>query len=239
MVLFTGAYTNPLAFSADTTMQTAMDAIGSPCRWRFAQRRQPRHDGRGDHRSKGTFDHPWAGLRSDETYFAASLVKIASMYAAGSSHPPSSRPAIVRAFSRRGSCGLSRPLPPRSPWFIRCPRSFDERLRPPGALMAGRDHWRRGGRVVESFLSVITDSSASLPDPRRAPRSPRRGCPTSSSSAWRSPHAIASLEGTHMSDDYTTRERKFASVDNAVAEKERIAALSGERVWRVAGPFPP
>jgi hypothetical protein len=26
VVLFTGAYTNPLAFSADTTMQAAMDA---------------------------------------------------------------------------------------------------------------------------------------------------------------------------------------------------------------------
>jgi hypothetical protein len=32
--------------------------------------------------SEGTFNHPWAGLRSDETHYAASLVKIASMYAA-------------------------------------------------------------------------------------------------------------------------------------------------------------
>jgi hypothetical protein len=40
-----------------------------------------------------------------------------------------------------------------------------------------------------------------------------------------------------MSDDNTTGERKFASVDNAVAEKQRVAALNGERVWRVAGPF--
>jgi hypothetical protein len=40
-----------------------------------------------------------------------------------------------------------------------------------------------------------------------------------------------------MSDDNTTREHKFASVDDAVAEKKRLAALSGERVWRVAGPF--
>ena len=40
-----------------------------------------------------------------------------------------------------------------------------------------------------------------------------------------------------MSDDNTARERKFASVDNAVAEKQRLAADSGGRVWRVAGPF--
>jgi|tagenome__1003787_1003787.scaffolds.fasta_scaffold19590062_3 hypothetical protein len=39
-----------------------------------------------------------------------------------------------------------------------------------------------------------------------------------------------------MSDD-TTREGTFASVDTAVAEKERLAALSGGRLWRVAGPF--
>ena len=40
-----------------------------------------------------------------------------------------------------------------------------------------------------------------------------------------------------MSDDNTTTERKFVSVENAVAEKKRLAALSGERVWRVQGPF--
>lgn len=40
-----------------------------------------------------------------------------------------------------------------------------------------------------------------------------------------------------MSDDNTTRDSKFASVDDAVAEKQRIAAPSGGRVWRVAGPF--
>lgn len=40
-----------------------------------------------------------------------------------------------------------------------------------------------------------------------------------------------------MSDDDTTRERTFASVDDAVAEKRRLTALSGERVWRIAGPF--
>jgi hypothetical protein len=40
-----------------------------------------------------------------------------------------------------------------------------------------------------------------------------------------------------MSDDNPTGEHKFASVDSAVAEKQRIAARSGQRVWRVAGPF--
>ncbi len=40
-----------------------------------------------------------------------------------------------------------------------------------------------------------------------------------------------------MSDDYTTGERKFASVDDAAAEKQRIAALNGPRLWQVAGPF--
>jgi hypothetical protein len=40
-----------------------------------------------------------------------------------------------------------------------------------------------------------------------------------------------------MSDDDTTTERTFASVDDAVAEKRRLAALSGGRVWRIAGPF--
>lgn len=40
-----------------------------------------------------------------------------------------------------------------------------------------------------------------------------------------------------MSDDNTTGERKFASVDDAVAEKQRIAGLGGDKVWRVAGPF--
>ena len=40
-----------------------------------------------------------------------------------------------------------------------------------------------------------------------------------------------------MSEDNTTGERTFTSVDNAVAEKQRLAAVSGERLWRVAGPF--
>ena len=40
-----------------------------------------------------------------------------------------------------------------------------------------------------------------------------------------------------MSDDDTTTERTFASVDDAVAEKRRLAALDAHRVWRIAGPF--
>jgi len=40
-----------------------------------------------------------------------------------------------------------------------------------------------------------------------------------------------------MSDDYTTGERKFVSLDNAVAEKQRLAALSPPGLWHVAGPF--
>jgi len=40
-----------------------------------------------------------------------------------------------------------------------------------------------------------------------------------------------------MSDDSTTSERRFASVEDAVADKQRSTGLSGGRVWRVAGPF--
>ena len=40
-----------------------------------------------------------------------------------------------------------------------------------------------------------------------------------------------------MSDDYTTGEGKFVSVDNAVAEKQRLAALNTPRLWQVSGPF--
>jgi len=40
-----------------------------------------------------------------------------------------------------------------------------------------------------------------------------------------------------MSDDYTTGERKFVSVDDAAAEKQRLAALGGPRLWRIGGPF--
>ena len=40
-----------------------------------------------------------------------------------------------------------------------------------------------------------------------------------------------------MSEDNTTGEHDFASVDDAVAEKQRLAADSGGRVWRIAGPF--
>ncbi len=41
-----------------------------------------------------------------------------------------------------------------------------------------------------------------------------------------------------MSDDNTTTERTFASVDDAVAEKRRLAALNApHRVWGIAGPF--
>jgi hypothetical protein len=83
MALFTGAYTNPLASSPDTTMQAAMDATrltlslaGSPNVNNLAMTVVMITG------SQGTFDHPWAGLRADETHYAASLVKIASMYAA-------------------------------------------------------------------------------------------------------------------------------------------------------------
>jgi hypothetical protein len=83
VVLFTGAYTNPLAFSPDTTMQAAMDAT----RLALSLAGSPNVDNLAMTvvmitGSEGTFDHPWAGLRSDETHYAASLVKIASMYAA-------------------------------------------------------------------------------------------------------------------------------------------------------------
>jgi hypothetical protein len=40
-----------------------------------------------------------------------------------------------------------------------------------------------------------------------------------------------------VNDDDPTRERTFASVEDATAEKRRLAALSGARVWRIAGPF--
>lgn len=40
-----------------------------------------------------------------------------------------------------------------------------------------------------------------------------------------------------MSGDHTKGERKFVSVEEAVAEKQRIAALNAPRVWRIAGPF--
>jgi hypothetical protein len=40
-----------------------------------------------------------------------------------------------------------------------------------------------------------------------------------------------------MSDDNTMGERKYVSVDDAVVEKERLAALGGDRLWQVAGPF--
>ena len=83
MALFTGAYTNPLAVSPDTTIQAAMDATqltlssgGSPNVNNLAMTVVIITG------SEGTFDHPWAGLRANETHYAASLVKIASMYAA-------------------------------------------------------------------------------------------------------------------------------------------------------------
>ena len=40
-----------------------------------------------------------------------------------------------------------------------------------------------------------------------------------------------------MSDDYPTGERKLVSVDDAVAEKQRLAALAAPRRWQVSGPF--
>lgn len=83
MALFSDPPTNPLASSPDTTMQAAMDTTraalsfaGSPNVDNLAMTVVMITG------SEGTFDHPWAGLRSDETHYAASLVKIASMYAA-------------------------------------------------------------------------------------------------------------------------------------------------------------
>jgi len=83
VALFTGAYINPLAVSPDSTMQTAMDAT----RLALSLAGSPNVDNLAMTvvmitGSEGTFNHPWAGLRSDETHYAASLVKIASMYAA-------------------------------------------------------------------------------------------------------------------------------------------------------------
>ena len=40
-----------------------------------------------------------------------------------------------------------------------------------------------------------------------------------------------------MSEDHTTGERMLASVDEAIAEKQRLAALGAPRFWRIAGPF--
>ena len=40
-----------------------------------------------------------------------------------------------------------------------------------------------------------------------------------------------------MNDDYPTGERKFVSVDDAVAEKQRLAAARAPRLWRISGPF--
>src|SRR5438034_11706057 len=83
MALFTGPYTNPLAFPPDATMQAAMDAT----RTALSLAASPNVDtfamtvvvitG-----SEGTSDHPWAGIRVNETHYAASMVKNAAMYAA-------------------------------------------------------------------------------------------------------------------------------------------------------------
>jgi hypothetical protein len=40
-----------------------------------------------------------------------------------------------------------------------------------------------------------------------------------------------------MSGDYVPEEGKLVSVQDAVLEKERIAALNAPRRWNVAGPF--
>jgi hypothetical protein len=83
MALFTGVYTNPLAFSPHTTMQAAIDTTqaalslaGSPNVNSLAMTVVMITG------SEGTFDHPWAGLRVHETHYAASMIKIAAMYAA-------------------------------------------------------------------------------------------------------------------------------------------------------------
>ena len=67
MALFTGAYTNPLAVSPDTTIQAAMDATqltlssgGSPNVNNLAMTVVIITG------SEGTFDHPWAGLRAND-----------------------------------------------------------------------------------------------------------------------------------------------------------------------------
>jgi hypothetical protein len=83
MALFTGPYENPLAFSPDITMQAAMDAT----RTALSLAGSPNVDtlamtvvvitG-----SERTSDHPWAGIRVNETHYAASMVKNAAMYAA-------------------------------------------------------------------------------------------------------------------------------------------------------------
>lgn len=83
MALFTGPYVNPLASSPDTLMQAAMDTTqaalsfaGSPNVNNLAMSVVMITG------SEGTFNHPWAGLRVHETHYAASMVKIAAMYAA-------------------------------------------------------------------------------------------------------------------------------------------------------------
>lgn len=40
-----------------------------------------------------------------------------------------------------------------------------------------------------------------------------------------------------MSDDHTKGERKFVSLDDAIAEKQRLAGLNAPRAWRISGPF--
>lgn len=83
MALFTGAYTNPLATSPDTLMRAGLDATqttlsltGAPNVNSLAMTVVMITG------SEGTNDHPWAGLRAHETHYAASMVKIAAMYAA-------------------------------------------------------------------------------------------------------------------------------------------------------------
>lgn len=40
-----------------------------------------------------------------------------------------------------------------------------------------------------------------------------------------------------MSGDYTKGEHKFVSVDDAIAEKQRLVGLNAPRAWRISGPF--
>ncbi|MFD9719108.1 hypothetical protein [Streptomyces sp. NPDC059076] len=83
MSLFTGAYANPLASTAQPAMQSVLNATrqtlslaGAPNVNNMALIVVALTG------FKGTLNHPWAALREQEEHYSGSLLKIAAMYAA-------------------------------------------------------------------------------------------------------------------------------------------------------------
>ena len=100
MPLFTGAYANPLASSAHLSMQGALDTT----RQALSLAGAPNVDNlamtvvalTGFER---TLNHPWAALRQHEVHYAASMVKIAAMYAAFDLRSSADQLAIARGLT--------------------------------------------------------------------------------------------------------------------------------------------